>query len=253
MGLTWVGLDDLIVEDERSFGHVAIYGELKRWLRAADIRFGVLGEGRSDHATLLNLAFWRPGAFAEVLESDVITADQVAHNAWHAIAAAALGEDARSVQGLLLAESIASAFDIYLVGRLLGHAPESSFLSTQVPAMADAALDAGLTEAELEALVEEASASPEASFEALRSLLFDVACALVACDGLEAAEHTLRSFEDRPHAALLNHYELPTWVLFARCYGAGDGSRAREVDAALRSAPDSLAWLEDSWLRGLSA
>ena len=41
----------------------------------------------------------------------------------------------QSPEGFLLGESIASAFDMYLVGRLLGHSPDASFLETQVPAM----------------------------------------------------------------------------------------------------------------------
>ena len=42
--------------------------------------------------------------------------------------------------------AIASAFDVYLVGRLLGHAPASAFLASQVPAMAETASAAALSE-----------------------------------------------------------------------------------------------------------
>ena len=67
-------------------------------------------------------------------------ADVVAHAAWHYLAARALAPAAGrslSVDALFLGEAIASAFDVYLVGRLLGHAPRSTFLETQVPAMAE--------------------------------------------------------------------------------------------------------------------
>lgn len=248
MALSYKMLDDLTIEDERSMSHVAVYAELRRWLRGAGVRFAVMDGPRSDHALVLNLAFWRPGDLAEVLADDVITADQLAHNAWHALAAAKLGEGARSVAGLLLAEATASAFDIYLVGRLLGHAPDSDFLTSQVPAMADAALDAGLDEAGFESLLERASAEPEAAFEELRQLLFDTATALFAASDVSEAAEVLQSAEKHPFAALLHHYELSTWVLFARCYGRGDEQAAIEVDRALRAADDSIAWLEENWL-----
>jgi hypothetical protein len=252
MGLSRFALADLTIEDERSLAHVAIYSDLKRWMMRRDVRFFVMEGGRTDHALLLNLAFWRPGEVAEVLRDDVITADQVAHNAWHALAADALGEAARSVAGLLLAESIASAFDIYLVGRLVGHAPESAFLATQVPAMAEAAFEAGLEEEAFEALLEEASREPEGSFESLRQLLFDAARELNDCSDVEAAREVLARFDEHPWSALLHHYELSTWVLFARCYGEGDDAPALAVDGELRAASDSIAWLEGQWLRATS-
>ena len=248
MGLSWVKLSDLTITDQRSLAHVAIYGELERWMRGRDLRFGVLEGARTDGALLLNLAFWRPGDVAEVLQDDVITADQVAHNAWHALAADALGDAARSAKGLLLAEAIASAFDIYLVGRLMGHAPESDFLASQVPAMADAALDAGLEEDAFEALLERATREPERCFEELRQLLYDASLALFACEGVEDAAVALAQVADHPWAALLHHYELSTWVLFARCYATGDGQPAEAIDASLREAPDAMAWLEANWL-----
>lgn len=248
MALLYKMLDDLTIEDERSMSHVGVYGELNRWLRGAGVRFAVLDGPRSDHALVLNLAFWRPGDLAEVLADDVITADQLAHNAWHALAAARLGDAARSPSGLLLAEAIASAFDIYLVGRLLGHAPESAFLTSQVPAMADAALDAGLDEAGFESLLERASDEPEKAFESLRQLLFDTASRLLSATDVSEAAEVLRAAEQHPFAALLHHYELSTWVLFARCYGQGDGQAAIEVDRALRGADDSMGWLEEHWL-----
>ncbi len=248
MGLTWLQLDDLSIEDERSLAHVGVYAELKRWLRASNTRFAVMSGERADHALVLNLAFWRPGDVAEVLADDVIAADQVAHNAWHAAAAARLGAASRSAAGLLLAEAVASAFDLYLVGRLLGHAPESSFLATQVPAMTEAAFDAGLDEDAFAALLAGASRDPEAAFEGLRQLLFDGSRQLLEAPDLEAAAAVFEGLEAHPYAALLHHYELSTWVLFARCYGEGDGAAALAVDRELRESADSLAWLVEHWL-----
>ncbi len=120
-------VDALTIEDERSFRHVAIYGDLKEILVRAKYPFRILPEalaGRADRALLLNLTFWGADAGGDVLESDTLPADVVAHAAWHHLAAKALPAQAAaapSVDALFLGEAIASAFDVYLVGRLLGH------------------------------------------------------------------------------------------------------------------------------------
>ena len=237
-----MSLLELHIEDEASFRHVAIYADLKAALRRHDAKFCV-----DDAAELLNLAFWRPAGVAEVLRDEVISADQVAHNAWHVVAAAALGDAAQSKEGLLLAESIASAFDIYMTGRLLGHSPDALFLTTQIPAMREAAELAGFEERQFTALLTAASDEPEKSFEQLRQLLFDVSTELVACDGIDDAARIMQQAAEHPFAPLLDHYELPTWVLFARAYGHDASADVRAIDRELRNADDSVAWLE-RWL-----
>src|SRR6202012_2696764 len=109
-----------------------------------------------DRVLFLNLTFWDPGEQGDVLASDVIPADVVTHVAWHHLARRALDKvgAGTSADALLLGEAIASAFDLHLVGRLLGHAPDAQFLETQVPAMAEVAEAAGLDEAGFEALLE---------------------------------------------------------------------------------------------------
>jgi hypothetical protein len=254
MPLRDLGIDELTIDDERSFRHVGMYAELKEALRRDGVTFAVPTAGsplaQPHAALLLNLAFWRPGAAAEILADDALAADQLAHAAWHHLAHRRLGPAARTTTGLLLAESIASAFDLYLVGRLLGHAPDSPFLETQVPAMADAAMTAGYDEASFEALLERASAEPEASFEDLRRLLFDVSFALASAPDAGVAAAVLERHAERPLYALLHHYELPTWVLFARAHAdrAASDEAARAVDQAMRAAPVALDWLERAWL-----
>src|SRR5690606_16237291 len=161
------------------------------------------------------------------------------HGAWHLAVADHLGTQAHTAAGMLLAESIASAFDLYLVGRLLGHAEEASLLETQVPAMREAAEAAGLDAPGFEALLEHAHEAPEASFEALRVLLYDVTRGLVAAPDADAAAEVLERPD--PLAPLLHHYELPTWVLFARAYGKpGATDQVEALDAALRAAADPV-------------
>ena len=248
-------IDELTIEDERSFRHVALYTDLKEVLRRAAYPFRVLPEslaGRGDRALLLNLTFWGADAGGDVLDQDTLPADVVAHAAWHHLAAKALPVPpggAPSVDSLFLGESIASAFDVYLVGRLLGHAPKSTFLETQVPAMADAADAAGLDEDGCEALLEGIASDPEQAFVDLRALLFDATSALFACRGVEEGCEALERFDGHRFAPLLHRYELSNWVLYGRAYGdAKPDERARAVDGKLRSEKVPLDWLTAEWV-----
>jgi hypothetical protein len=257
-------VDQLSIEDERSFRHVALYADLKAVLAADRYVFRVLPgalSGRWDRALLLNLTYW--GATGgDVLESDRVPADVVAHAAWHHLAARALGMGAAneagieggtapSAEALFLGESIASAFDIYLVGRFLGHAPRSSFLATQVSAMAQSSRAAGVPERVFQSLLEGVVRDPEGAFGELRQLLYDATLALLPCRGADEALAALVRFDAHRFGPLLHHYELSNWVLYALAYAdrsQGGGSRAHAVDAILRSTRDALGWLASSWV-----
>lgn len=261
-------LGDLIVDDEASFAHVALYGDLRTIVEASDHKFMVLRKNVQqaswDRAAFLNLTYWHAAEPVDVLVDEHIAADVVGHVAWHLLASEHLAgitgssgtpdserKGALAPATLLLSEAIASAFDMYLVGRLLGHQPDSDFLQTQVPAMADVAEGAGMSEADFEAMLEAVSRDPERAFEDLRALLFDAALALHACSDMERAAKVLDGLEDRRFAPLLHHYELSNWVLYSRAYGAaGDtGERALGLDRTLREAPVALEWLEKHWVR----
>ena len=247
------GLKELIVEDERSFRHVGLYRDLKDVL--GDYRFRVLPEelrGRWDRALLLNLTFWGANEGGDVLVSEEIPADVVAHVAWHHLAANALAPNggAMSADALFLGESIASAFDLYLVGRLLGFSPNSTFLASQVEAIADSAAGAGMSDTDFNAMLEGVAADPERAFEDLRELLFDATSALVAAKSATDALVVLSTFDAHRFGALLHHYELSNWVLYARAYAStlAPDPVVRAIDTSLRAAPVALDWLSAKWL-----
>jgi hypothetical protein len=244
-------IDELTIEDEASFAHVGLMEDLKQILRQDGYRFRVMPEkyaGRWDRALFLNLTYWNAEAGGDVLESAHLDADVVAHVAWHHLASRAL--NSRSPAALFFGEAIASAFDLYLVGRLLGHAPRSSFLATQVPAMAGAAESAGVPPRAFEKMLGEVARDPERAFEDLRTLLFDASCALFAC--LDAAEalSELSTFDARRFGPLLHHYELSNWVLHARAHAdvATEDASTCKVDASLREAKASIDWLTEHWV-----
>jgi hypothetical protein len=250
-------LDALTIEDEASFRHVGLYGDLKRVLERDAYRFRLLPEassGRWDRALALNLTFWGTDNGGDVLVDDEIPADVVAHVAWHHLAARAVGPkvgERPSADALFLGEAIASAFDVYLVGRLLGHASQSSFLDTQVPAMSDAAAEAGVSEDGFEALLAGIAADPDKAFDELRALLFDASRALLRCAGAEEALGVLAGFDGHRFGPLLHRYELSNWVLYARAYASGEvgDARVEEVDRALREG-NGLDWLTRRWVDG---
>ncbi len=242
-------IDALAIEDERSFRHVSLYAELKEVLRRDDYTFRVQRgrKVRGDRALLLNLTYWSPSDGGDILAQPRLPADVVTHVAWHHLAQRALGAS-RAVEALFLGEAIASAFDVYLVGRLLGHSPRSSFLATQVPAMAEAAKAAGLPKRDFEALLRHIARHPEQAFEELRSLLFDATSALYASGTPEEAAVGLAAFDRRALSPILHHYELANWVLYARAYGDTRADRkARAIDRALRREAEPLSWLTKAW------
>jgi hypothetical protein len=248
-------VDELSIDDESSFRHVGLYADLKQVLLDSQYTFRILPPslaGRWDRALFLNLTTWRADSGGDVLVERRLSADVIAHAAWHHLADRALGVAPGAPPGaamLFLGEAIASAFDLYLVGRLLGHSPDSSFLQSQVPAMADAAEAAGLSMERFEILLEEVAHDPERAFADLRELLSDASLALFASDSAELALQALARLDSHRFHSLLHHYELSNWVLHARAFAAhGPDERALEIDRQLRAAPVAIEWLTTEWV-----
>jgi hypothetical protein len=262
-------LDDLTIDDRSSFRGVAIYGRLEELVRRSGRLFRIPEKGRTaswDRVLFLNLTYWNADDGAHVLCDDHVPADVVAHVGWHEVVTRELARQPLSpspppspavpsppsAAALFLAESIASAFDMYLVGRLLPNAPECDFVTTQVPLMAECAGQAGVSEADFSALLEEVVRDPERAFEDLRALLFDASIGLLACTDLAQAQAVLEDLGERRFAPLLHHYQLSNWILYARAYAArspADDAVARAVDQTLRQAPVSLDWLDRHFLQ----
>jgi hypothetical protein len=158
---------------------------------------------------------------------------------------------ATGARALFFAESIASAFDLYLVGRLFLHEPDSDFITTQVPLMSDCAQEAGLTEEAFAALMVDVARDPERAFEDLRALLLDASNALFVCGGALEAQAALEGLAGHRFAPLLHHFQLSNWILYARAYSvpaSGADRGLSDLDASLRRAPVSLDWLAEHWI-----
>jgi hypothetical protein len=251
-------IDQLSIEDEASLASIAVYPRLKDVLRRAGHRFYVPASGEPaswDRTVFLNLTYWGGPQGGDVLCDESIPADVIAHTAWHHLATEAVsGENAAgpaSPRALFFGESIASAFDLYLLGHLLEKAPQSDFVVSQAPIMAEVAENAGVSARDFATLMDTVSRDPDRAFEDLRALLLDTTTALLRAPSAPAAEEVLEGYAGHRFFALLHHYQLSNWILYARAYGgdaAADEARVTEIDQALRAAPSSVAWLAAHWL-----
>ncbi len=244
-GLRTLGVDDLTITDAVDWARAGLGGLLDTLieaLRLGRVRFLLPRRPLSwDRTAFLNLTYWTPGG-GELLASREVTADQIAHVAWHHLIARRVGRS--SVHALLLAEAIASAFDAYVMGMLLRRTPRAAFLRSQVPIMSERAAAAGLSEAGFARILGRFAGEPERAFEDLRALLYDAARALYPVDTVPAAAGLVARFDRHQLAPLLHHYELSNWILHARARArARPSPRASALDAALRSSAAPLTTL----------
>ena len=262
MAFRTVLLDELTIDDESSLKAVALYRRLKQALQRSQYKFSTPVPGTTsnwDRVLFLNLTYWSGARAGDFLCDDHIPADVVAHVAWHHLAGRQLSsqpgvaEAPASALALFFAESIASSFDLYLVGRLLVSAPDSDFIASQVPIMAECSEAAGLAPESFAELLEQVSRDPERAFEDMRQLLLDAATGLLPCADGAAADSVLEGFAGHRFESLLHHYQLSNWILYARAHAAppsASDATIADLDATLRAAPIALDWLADHWLPG---
>jgi hypothetical protein len=255
MPLRTVSLDQLVIDDEPAFATIALYPRLKEVLRQSGHRFQLPTGGVTtwDRVLFLNLTYWNGEAGTDVLCDEHLAADVVTHIAWHHLAGTRLAAAGAggTAQAMLFGEAIASAFDLYMLGRLWQEAPHSEFVTTQVPIMSEAAQDAGMSDDAFASLMTDVSAQPERAFEELRALLFHATTALYACQDAGQAQLVLEGFDGHRLGPLLHHYQLSNWILYARAYARTAPALdepVKQLDATLRAAPVALDWLRDNWL-----
>lgn len=253
-GAARVALSELEIVDAESFQHVGLYRDLHQLLAASGDAFCVLDApcATFERAATLHAAYGPAGSGRHVLVEPAVDAEVVPSVAWHQLAARAMPPRGGrpSVGSMFVAEAIAGAFEVYLVGRLLGHAPGSGFLEAQVASMTDTAEAAGLSDDQIEQLLTSLAEDPDGAFAGLYALLVDAASAMFAAAGAEDAAERLAALDERPFAPLLHRFDLSSWVLRARAYGdPSPDPRAAEVDAALRAARVPLDWLDGAWVQ----
>jgi hypothetical protein len=247
-------LSDLNIDDERAVSRVLLYPMLKQVLIDDEVTFRVLpasGKGAAaawQQALLLNLVHWSDGG-GDVLVSPRIPADVVCHVAWHHLASRALApkQQRQTARAMFLAESVASAFDVYLVGQLL---QQGVVLPAGLAAHVDEMTIAWGNQRTATRALNAMANDPGAAFSSLQQLLYGVSVALFEAHSADAAHDALQSWSSHPWSSLLHHYALSTWVLYARAHGGKDAAMDRRVvavDQQLQQ-PNRLEWLSSQWL-----
>jgi hypothetical protein len=247
-------LDELDVHEQPALRKVPYYEELKEVLRQGRVPFRLFPEAsraRADHALLLNVVFWDAGAVDDIIERPLVGAYSIPHIAWHYLTARALAPapGRLSAGGWVLGESIASAFDLFLLGHLLREDPGAPTARVIVDRLHAAVLRAGGSDDQMRSLAGGARDDPEAAFADLRELLFVGTQALLECERSDDAFAVLRQIDAQPLGCLFHAYRVADWVLQVKASGAKrDDEAVDRLDAELRAQRAPVAWLIDRWL-----
>ena len=209
MNTNIVTLEEMAVVEEDAFRRAGLdlLGHSRRMLK--DLRIARVPEGRGI-ARLVNLLQWDVGEHMEYLDGEVVAADQVVHFAMHHIWDQKLGSD--HPLKMLFAECMASASDIYLVGKLSHAGEETDFLADTLESFGSY-FEMYSSEEELEELVIQVVEEPfETMIEAARYLFELGSCLLEQVIDMDK----LILFQDHLFYPLAHHYNISNWVLTIR-------------------------------------
>lgn len=187
----------------------------KTLLKRKNVQAAVL-EGQVGRARLVNLLAWDPSDHLEYLDNNSIEADQVLHFAMHQLAEHTWGS-ARAVD-LITAEALASAVDIYLLGKLAEAGEEPGFLIDTLDSWGFF-YEQYADEDRLKQLLQNMIDDPFASFQRLTRFLIKATLPLLRLnDGTALSKH-LAECEAEDFYPLLHHYNVTNWVLAVRARG----------------------------------
>ena len=196
-----------------------------------------LPEGRG-LARLVNLLQWDVGQQREYLDGDIVAADQVVHFALHQIWDKKIGS--AHPHTMLFAECMASASDLYLLGRLSQAGEETDFLMDTLESFGSYYEMYG-TEEQLEELVTRIVEAPFETMIEAAAYLYHLGCRLLEPSTDMGA---LLEFQDHLMYPLAHHYNISNWILTIR-------NRLPQNPAPLDPAEvmDHLPRTEKDWLQ----
>lgn len=181
-------------------------------LLAKDLKMVLLPEGRGV-GRLLNLLQWDVGEALEYVDGDGPLADQVIHYGMHHLVDDLIGHD--GAEKMLLAETIASAADFYLLGQLIRSGEECDFLLDMVESLGSY-YEQYSNEDCLEALFERCAADPFATFAQVVLFLYETVEPLLYLEDPQAVTRGLLAVQDNELYPVLHHYNIGNWVLTLR-------------------------------------
>ena len=238
-----LALTDLTIYEAEPFRRAEIGLLDAALLVLKDHRFIHLpGKGLSKMVDLLN---WRAGARCEHIESRGIFADQAVHFAIHHVLEGVLG--GRQPQTVLLAECVASASDMYLLGKLSEAGEETGFLSETIESYCSYYEMYAAEAEQLEHLLSAFLDDPFKTMAETAIFLFSFGTALLGPNWNRAV---LTEMTANPYYPLVHHYNLTNWILSIRAQFPGrlvdDAGFLAETPPFLASEKGFLALFEGS-------
>jgi hypothetical protein len=176
----------------------------------ANHRFAVIAEGRG-MARLLNLLCWDAASGTEFLDDQEMPADQAIHMAIHQVIERDLGST--TPEHMLLAETIASASDLYLLGKLAKAGEETAFVTETMESFSFYYETYAAKAEHLETLLQAVLTSPFMAMSQVADFLFETG--LLLFQPLSNAE-ALRACTAHAFYPLIHHYNITNWIMAIR-------------------------------------
>lgn len=180
----------------------------ERVLRAKKVGAVVL-DSAPGVARIINLLSWSVNDRREYLDQPEVFADQVIHFAAHQVVAEVWG--AETPASMLFAEAVASACDLYCLGKLSAAGVETEFMADTLASFADYYEQYAAEEEDYESVLERLLEGPHEAMAELAEFLYDTGAQLCrAKDEAEMAE-VLIPLADEIWYPMLFHYQVVHW------------------------------------------
>ena len=165
-------------------------------------------------ARLLNLLQWEADGGLEFIDGQGTHADQLIHLGLHRLCDHKLGS--ADPGAMLYAECLASASDIYLLGKLSLAGEETDFLADTLESFSSYYELYSHHESHLEQLLSQLQNNPYTTMLAVADYLFQFCLCLLYPTNIEAVGRELETMADHVYQPLVHHYNTANWILTIR-------------------------------------
>ncbi len=207
-------IDRLQIAEAGRFGRagVTLLEKAVALLRAEGTLF--LPLGNNGLSRLMNLLYWRAEAKREYVDGESVYADQVVHFALHQLVATRVSANHPRVD--LFAECLASAADVYLMGKLIQAGIESEFMQETLTSFGAYYEMYAQDERHFQRLLEQTGETPFTSMLELIDYLERFCLVLLKPGEADAAQAELLPMTAHFFYPLVHHYHVANWVLTLR-------------------------------------
>ena len=203
---------EVFEEDRFRRAGIELYDLAFGFLRRTGVQFRILPQGMG-LSRVVNHLIWQADHHLEFLDGKIIHPDQVIHVATHCLLDRLWPE--AGPERLLLAETLASATDLYLLGKLMRAGEEATFLEDTLGSFDYYFELYGSTSPPLEELLQTIHDAPFRAMMDLSDYLFRFCLPFLR--GTIDEQTLTRSVEkNQPFYPLIHHYHVTNWILNLR-------------------------------------